>query len=445
METFESPLSKIAAFFIVFSMPCMGFGQNYTSYFTGDTTNLVTNPSGGVCLMGGATEDDNAMKWFLNRADGGDILVLRTSGSDGYNDYLYSSLGISVNSVESIVCNNAAASYDPYVLQKIQQAEAVWFAGGDQWKYVSYWRSTPVDSLVNQAIQQRNIVVGGTSAGMAILGKYYFSAQNGTVTSATALANPFNNHVTVDSTSFIQNAYLSNVITDTHFDNPDRRGRLVTFLARIYTDFGVLGKALACDEYTAICIDTTGIAQVFGGYPPYNDNAYFIQTNCGLPSQAPETCAAGSPLSWDLGGKAIKVYRIRGTPSGINTFDLNDWETGGSGGQWFNWSVTNGVFSEQNGNPINCNPVSIYENQENELSVFPNPTSGKVIISSAENSITDCRLSLCSNLGRPMRIPENRPSDNLMELDLGSLPFGLYFLTIISDDEIKYCRMIIKN
>jgi hypothetical protein len=44
------------------------------------------------------------MKWFLQRANGGDILVLRTTGSNGYNSYLYSGLGVTVNSVETIVC-----------------------------------------------------------------------------------------------------------------------------------------------------------------------------------------------------------------------------------------------------------------------------------------------------------------------------------------------------
>ena len=43
------------------------------------------------------------MQWFLEQANGGDVLVLRASGSDGYNQYLYNDLGINVNSVESIV------------------------------------------------------------------------------------------------------------------------------------------------------------------------------------------------------------------------------------------------------------------------------------------------------------------------------------------------------
>ena len=326
-------------------LPFIGFGQNYTSYFTGRATDVISNPSGGICIMGGSTEDANAMKWFLQRANGGDILVLRTSGSNGYNDYLYSELGVSVNSVETIVCHNDAASNEPYILQKIQQAEAIWFAGGDQWTYINYWRNTPINNAINKAIQQRNIPIGGTSAGLAIQGKYYFSAQNGTVTSDTALANPFHNLVTVDSMSFIHNTILVHTITDSHFDNRNRKGRLVTFLARIYNDYGVFAKAIACNEKTAVCIDTNGIAKVFGRDSASNDIVYFVQSNAALPIQSPENCTKGNPLTWDLGGQALKVYQIKGDSTGTHSFNLNTWQSG-SGGTWQNWSVSNGVFRE---------------------------------------------------------------------------------------------------
>jgi cyanophycinase-like exopeptidase len=354
-------------------IPMRSIGQNYTSYFTGNPTDLVSLPSGGLCLMGGASEDDNAMKWFLQQANGGDVLILRTSGSDGYNSYFYSGLGITVNSVETIVCNNASASNDPYILQKIQQAEAIWFAGGNQWTYVSYWRNTPIEEQINQAVTQRNSVIGGTSAGMAIQGKYYFSAQNGTVTSSAALGNPFNSQMTVDSTHFIENSALSNVITDTHFDNPDRKGRLMTFLARISTDYGQFAKAIACDEYTAVCIDTNGIARVFGGFPTYDDNAYFIQSNCELESPLPENCTTGNPLTWDLGGLALKVYQIKGDAAGTKTFDLNDWQTG-VGGTWYNWSASNGVFTQETAAALNCNGVSVDELTDDfAVNIYPIP------------------------------------------------------------------------
>jgi cyanophycinase-like exopeptidase len=416
---------------LLYLLPFTGLGQNYTSYFTGNSTDVVTSPSGGVCLMGGASEDDNAMKWFLQRANGGDILILRTSGTNGYNSYFYSGLGIPVNSVETIVCSNASASSDPYILQKIQQAEAIWFAGGDQWTYVSFWRNTPVEEAINEAVNQRKIVIGGTSAGMAIQGKYYFSAQIGTVTSSAALGNPFNNQMTVDSTHFIENTMLSNVITDTHFDNPDRKGRLLTFLARIKNDYGQFAKAIACDEYTAVCIDTNGIARVFGGYPTYDDNAYFIQSNCELENPNPENCTPGNPLTWNLEGLAIKAYQIKGDATGTKTFDLTDWQTG-LGGNWYNWSSSNGVFNEEIGSPLNCNNVSIDDFSDDfVVHIYPNPFTDKLnqLNKSEEENYTF--INYCGEIIWSGKNIENH--------DFSYLSTGVYFL-IVNNKTIKLIK-----
>jgi len=329
--------------------------------------------------MGGASEDDNAMIWFLNQANGGDVLVLRASGSDGYNSYLYTDLGVSVNSVETIVFNNASAATESYIHQRIEQAEAIWFAGGDQWDYVSYWRGTAIDSLINNGIHDRNVVIGGTSAGMAIQGGYYFSAENGTVTSNTALSNPYDFDVTVDSASFLKNDILHDVITDTHYDNPDRKGRQIVFLARMWEMDGIYAKGIACDEYTAVCIDTNGIASVYGEYPTYDDFAYFLQVNCENMNPAPENLSSGQALIWDLNQTAVKVYRIGGNTTGNNTFDLNDWETA-SGGDWYNWYVQNGALAEQSSQAPNCSVNAILEAERAEVEVYPNPTEDYINI-----------------------------------------------------------------
>ena len=238
---------KLFPILILVLLTASGFSQDFTRYFTGNNTNIDANPDGGICLMGGATEDDNAMTWFLERANGGDVVVLRTSGSDGYNNYLYSSLGVTLNSVETIVFNNANASNNAAVIQAIAKAEAIWFAGGDQWEYINYWRNTPIDSTINHLINTKNIVVGGTSAGMAILGSYQYSAENGSVLSSEALADPYDSYVTLENQPFIQLPLLSEVITDTHYDNPDRAGRHVAFLARAFTDDGITLRGIACD------------------------------------------------------------------------------------------------------------------------------------------------------------------------------------------------------
>lgn len=332
--------------------PALSAAQSYTSYFTGNTTDVVSNPIGGLCMMGGATESDPAMVWFLQRANGGDVLVLRASGSDGYNDYMYSELGVSLNSVETIVCNNADASNEPYVQQRIQKAEAIWFAGGDQWNYVSYWQGTPVDSLVRAAIAQRNIVIGGTSAGMAILAGYRFTAQNGTVSSEEALNDPFAANMTLDGGTFMGAPGMDNVVTDSHFDDPDRRGRFITFIARSYMDNGTPAFGIACNEYVAVCIADDGIAHVYGEYPQYEEYAWFVQANCGI-GLPPETCVAGTPLTWHHGGLAVKACKVPGTLTGAYTFDLNDHVTT-VGGEWQDWSANNGVLTAVPGVAPDC-------------------------------------------------------------------------------------------
>ena len=273
------------------------FSQDYVSWRVGNSNGLAVQPSGGVCLMGGATENDDAMRWFLQRANGGDVLVLRASGQDGYNPYFYNDLGVTLNAVETIRFNNSTASNNSYVHQRISEADAIWFAGGDQWNYVSYWRNTPIDSLINLAIQERNIVIGGTSAGMAILGEYYFSAQAGTITSSAALSNPTLSANSVSLSPFLSVPFLGQTITDTHYDNPDRKGRHIVFLANAYAQEPQYVKGIACDEYTAVCIDATGWARVFGDFPAYDDNAYFLQMNCALSEGSPETYSSNEPLT----------------------------------------------------------------------------------------------------------------------------------------------------
>lgn len=418
------------------------FTQSYTSYFTGHSNDTLVTPLGGICMMGGATEHDEAMKWFLQRCNGGDVLVLRATGSNGYNTYLYSQLHVPVHSVESIVCNNASASHDPYVLQKIMQAEGIWFAGGDQWDYVSYWRHTPVDSLINAAIHDRNIVIGGTSAGMAILGGFYFSAKNGSVTSSSALANPYTSKVTVDSASFLNIPFLENVITDTHYDNPDRQGRHVTFLARIISDWSIEAKGIACDEYTAVCIGPDGIGHVYGDYPGSDDNAYFIQTNCELVSRTPEICTSGNPLTWNLSGEALKVYKVKGTFTGSNTFDLNNWKNG-SGGVWENWFVNSGNLSSTESDRIHCQSTAIDDlSHANQIiNIFPNPCHHSYISLEYSGEQPES-VDLININGQLMYSVENiEPEKTIM--NLSDFSEGIYFLRMRMGDKIILKKLIL--
>ncbi|MFN8208074.1 MAG: Type 1 glutamine amidotransferase-like domain-containing protein [Bacteroidales bacterium] len=416
-------------------------GQSYSSYFTGNRKDTVSYPSGGICMMGGATENDQAMRWFLDRCDHGDVLVLRASGSDGYNNYLFSELGVQINSVESVVFKDKSASGEEYIRQKIRQAEGIWLAGGDQWKYVSYWRGTGIDSLINQAVHERKVVVGGTSAGMAILGEYYFSARFGTVSSGEALANPYDNAVYVESDKFLDVPYLNNVITDTHYNNPDRRGRQVVFLARLLVDQGRKVKAVSCNEYTALCIDNDGIARCYGS-PEYTDCAsFFIQMNCEKTENWPETCSPGIPLEWNKEQAALRVCKIPGTNTGENFFDLKDWKSE-SGGAWESWYVMNGSLISNPAISPECNETLIQSADMDLLRVCPNPVNSGIVRFKNESPGV-LQISLLDISGKALKNYIAAGVGN-GSFDCSDLAAGMYLLVGRSASGYFPCKVFIR-
>ncbi|CAF4470312.1 unnamed protein product, partial [Rotaria sp. Silwood2] len=282
----------------------------------GDSADVTRPTSGGTVLVGGGPDVDAAMQWMIKKSGGGDFVVIRATGTDAYNSYIYD-LG-SVNSVETLLINSRTLANDPQVEATIRGAEAVFIAGGDQANYVNYWKGTKVQDALNYLRNIKQVPIGGTSAGCAILGGTYFSALSGTVTSSEALANPYNRYLTLGYNDFLSQPYLSNVITDTHFNNPDRRGRLITFLARMNKDYGVVGRGIGLDESTALCIEYDGTSKVFG-----SGTAFFLSQNG--PANTPETCVSGSRLDWYRNRQAITGYKIVGNESGSGSFDLKTW------------------------------------------------------------------------------------------------------------------------
>jgi len=327
------------------------YSQTYTSWITGSTSDVNTTTTGGTCLMGGGTDNDDAIKWMIQKSGGGDFVVIRSAGTGAYNDYIYG-LG-TVNSVETILIDTRAKASIAEIVTKIRNAEALFIAGGDQATYVSYWKDTPVEDAINYLINTKKVPVGGTSAGCAIQGKYYYSAANASVTSAQALANPYNSDMTIGANDFLNNPILANVITDTHYNNPDRRGRQTAFIARMWKDLGagLNAKGIGVYEKTAVCIDQNGIAKVFA--PATSNYAYFYQFDT---SSLPETVTSGSALTWNNSGKGVKIIKIEGDSTGSTTLNLNDWTTvSGSKASYGVIKVVNGTLTETLGTaPSGC-------------------------------------------------------------------------------------------
>ena len=144
----------------------------------------------------------------------------------------------------------------------------------------------------------RNVPFGGTSAGLAVLGQFDYSGANKSITSADAMANPYDRNVTLDRSFLNALPLMAGVITDAHLVARDRMGRLVTFLARLSAD-GWAGlpalRGIGVDEQTAVVVDGD-IATVMGnpdGLGGITGRAYFLK-----PTVPPATVQAKAPLTF---------------------------------------------------------------------------------------------------------------------------------------------------
>jgi cyanophycinase-like exopeptidase len=277
-------------------------------YRIGSAADVAPATEAGTVLMGGGTDVDAAFKWLCVHGGNGDFLVIRATGTDGYNRYVQR-LCPSTNSVATLIIDSTTSANSTFVQEKIRQAEVLWIAGGDQSNYINFWKSTAVQQLLNEHIAAGK-PIGGTSAGLAVLTEFVYSAlEIAGVTSTEALANPFHAYITLDR-GFVSISDLRGVIGETHFSARDRMGRTLAFLCRMHTDFNqAVPRAIALNEATALLI-SNGQADVVGSSK--SSNAYFIAAPGGA-----EKCADGDPLTYEN----VAVRKVR--PG--STFNLYDW------------------------------------------------------------------------------------------------------------------------
>lgn len=298
---------------------------------TGDETDVTVPTELGIVLMGGSTDVDQALQWMIDRAQGGDVIILRASSPTGYNEYIYG-LG-KVNSVETLLIDSREKAMKESVGKRIREAEMVFIAGGDQWNYVKYWKDSEVSKAIKYLVEVKKIPIGGTSAGCAVLSGYIFDASHGSAYSKDVMLNPYDTTVSV-SKSFIYVPFLENTISDQHYSQRERQGRHITFMARMMGDFNIKQpKGIGVDEKTAVCIDKNGNAVVYG-----TNSAFFLISKPNYPEQ----CKRNAPLTWNIDKHAIQVTEIKGTLNGTPAFNLTKWPTSGM----MYWYVVDGVFNK---------------------------------------------------------------------------------------------------
>lgn len=321
-----------------------------------------SHASASLVLMGGGQDVDEAFRWMIQRAGihpgtGGRFVVLKATRSRYYDPYIFYSgkassvsttiaerwvggAALGLSSVETLTVPDSEAANDPRVAAIVSRADAVFIGGGDQSTYIKYWKGSLLGSTLRQLVKNK-IPIGGTSAGLEVLGQVNFSGLYHGITPATAMKNPYNKNITFDPDplslvdGFLAPPELPYTIIDSHFDTRQRMGRLITFVSRLVAPVGDAGcsggilkanttsatsaRGIGVNEETALLVQGNVTSEPITATRVTNPSnttesaVYFVR-----PSVAPSVCTEGTPLT-------IHAVEVKKLADSKTVFNLSDW------------------------------------------------------------------------------------------------------------------------
>ena len=244
---------------------------------------------GTVVVVGGALKDDNAAVFgamiAAMPADAPDVVVIPAasgfagSAAERFADALalYGVDRSRVALVQVAMVDDPetsgvdesgwhAGASDARQIARVARAGLIWFAGGDQARIIATLvqadgSDTPMLAIIRKRLAD-GAVVGGTSAGAAIMGEHMI----GCGSAVTALVTPVSSNLAdcatsdeaSDSVPLVLSsglAFLPDIVFDQHFSERGRLTRLVRAVACI--DDGAI-TGIGIDEDTAFVFDLAG-------------------------------------------------------------------------------------------------------------------------------------------------------------------------------------------
>jgi cyanophycinase len=205
----------------------------------------VTQPCeelpGGLVIVGGGGIPDDIRDEFVKLAGGakGKLVVIPTASANADEKALEPWKKYNLASLTLLHTRDRKKADDAAFVQPLTEATAVWLGGGDQSNLTAAYGGTLVEKELHKLLGRKG-VIGGTSAGAAVLSQVMITG-----------GNPV---AKVDK-GF---GFLTHAVVDQHFVNRERTDRLVGVLKQHPGLFGI-----GVDEATAAIIKGRTLA-VFG-------------------------------------------------------------------------------------------------------------------------------------------------------------------------------------
>jgi cyanophycinase len=194
-------------------------------------------PAGALVIVGGGRIPDDVRRRFVELAGGRSarLVVIPTASAsadaaDAARQYLPVWEKLGAAGVELLHTRRRAVADSDAFVGPLRRATGVWLSGGDQSRLTAAYRGTAVQRELRRLVA-RGGVVGGTSAGAAVMGEVMITGGRREATTAGGLG------------------LLPGVLIDQHFLRRDRFDRLRHALARHPGQVGV-----GIDEATAVVV-----------------------------------------------------------------------------------------------------------------------------------------------------------------------------------------------
>jgi cyanophycinase len=194
----------------------------------------------GCLLIAGGGRLPAAIRNRFLQLGGGEkahVVVIPTAsrrcddGIESHSSYAYWAPLLKANKISSLAflhTRRREQANDPQFVKPLTEASAVWFTGGDQVLLTEAYKGTAVEREI-RALLDRGGVVGGTSAGAAVM---------------SAVMIRYGNPIARVGPGF---GFVSNFVVDQHFQQRKRLRRLLGVLAKHPRLLG-----LGIDEKTAV-------------------------------------------------------------------------------------------------------------------------------------------------------------------------------------------------
>ncbi|MBW6478517.1 MAG: cyanophycinase [Bacteroidales bacterium] len=260
-----------------------------------------THKKGYLVLIGGAEDRRNdkvVLRKLINLNDAKNIIVVTSATlypAETAEDYFYAFRDLGIKNIQILDIRDSRETNNPGDLEKINQADVVFFTGGDQVRLTRILLNTPLLKRIKERFLKEGLTIAGTSAG------------------ASAAANPMtfdgdNQGLIKGTVKFDEGfGFLENITIDTHFVARGRLGRLTQFLCNGYTQ-----KGIGIGENTSISIKPDNTFEVAG-------------TGIVTVVSTKEVCFSNFDKIEE--GERISIDGIKiGFLQDGSVFDMNSWE-----------------------------------------------------------------------------------------------------------------------